>query len=408
MEIPPSVYPNQSANKKPPFLNWLIIVTLIVISFFAGASYQKTITYQKPDVAGADFSIVWETWTKLQKYYLRDMDYKKMVYGAASGIVDALGDPHTNFLDPQSSKILETDISGEFEGVGMEIIVKDRVLTVVAPIDGTPAQKAGIKANDKILKINGTSTESMTSDQAVKLIRGKGGTKVSLTIYRENSDPKIKEYEITRAKIVVPAVKLEFKTGKNNEPIAYLKISQFTSHLLDEFDKAAQTIAANDKCNKIIIDVRNNPGGLLDQVIAMSRFFLKNGDTIVIEGKGKQSEEQVYKNFSDGPFNKYKIAVLINEGSASASEILAACLKENINATLVGQKTFGKGSVQYPLKLSDGSMLKVTVAEWLTPKGNHIDGVGIKPDIEVELKEEDIKAEKDPQLNKAIEIIGNP
>ncbi len=407
MEIPSPVYPKRTGNK-PPFLNLLAIAILIVISFLAGVNYQKTITYQKPEVPGADFGIVWETWAKLQKYYLRELDYKKMIYGAASGVVDALGDPHTSFLDPKSSEILETDISGEFEGVGMEIVVKDKILTVVAPIDGTPAQKAGIKANDKILKINGTSTEGMTSDQAVKLIRGKGGTKVNLTIYRENSDPKIKEYEITRAKIVVPAVKLEFKTGKNNEPIAYLKISQFTSHLLDEFNKAAMAIDSKEGCNKIIIDVRNNPGGLLDQVIAMSRFFLKNGDTIVIEGKGKQSEEQVYKNFSDGPFNKHKVIVLINEGSASASEILAACLKENMNAVLIGQKTFGKGSVQYPLKLSDGSMLKVTVAEWLTPKGNHIDGVGIKPDVEVEIKEEDVKAEKDPQLDKALEIIQNP
>lgn len=383
-------------------------IILVGISFYCGMQYQQYVTpIPKPDIAGVDFSLLWDTWNKLESNYLRPLDYTKMIRGAASGMVDAVGDPYTVFFDPEGADDLEKDISGEFEGVGMEVEKKGENIIVVAPLDGTPAQKAGIMPQDILYEINGISTVGFSTDQAVKIIRGPKGTKVEVTMLRKAKDGSYEKKKITmvREKIELPVLKFEIKKIDNKD-VAYIKITQFTSHTFEKTLEAVGKIKQNGT-QKIIIDLRNNPGGLLDQTILVSGLFLDKDQVIVAEGKGKLNDEQIYENSKKGIFasNEYKLVVLINEGSASASEIMAAALKENNRAQLVGKKSYGKGSVQTPIKLKDGSTLKVTIAEWLTPKQNHIDGKGIAPDFEVEITEKDIEDNKDPQLQKALELL---
>ncbi|HOU45726.1 MAG TPA: S41 family peptidase [Candidatus Pacearchaeota archaeon] len=390
------------------FKKSLLVLFIAGIGFTFGMQYQKYISpIPKPDIDGVDFSVLWETWNQLESNYLRELDYQKMVRGAAEGMVNSLGDPYTSFFDPKSAQDLEKDITGEFEGVGMEVEKKGENIVVVSPLDGTPAQKSGIKPQDIIAQINGTSTVGMSVDDAVAKIRGPKGTKVQISVLRKNADGNYekKDLEIIRDKIELPTVKLEIKK-QGTEDIAYLKIYQFTSHTLEKVIDSTAQIKKNGT-KKIIIDLRNNPGGLLDQTILISGLFLDKEKIIMVEGKGKLNDEQVYKNTQTGFFadKEYKIVVLINEGSASASEIMAAALRENDRATLVGKTSFGKGSVQTPIKLRDGSTLKVTIAEWLTPNKNQINGKGIKPDIEAEITDKDIEQNKDPQLEKALEIL---
>lgn len=397
-------------------INWksFTLVAFILIlgagsGFVLGMQYQKNISpIPQPNAAGQDFSIVWEAWNELDAKYVKDLgpeQYKKMIYGAAQGMVAALDDPYTVFLEPENAKMLEEDISGEFQGIGTTVDIKDKQLIIASPIKGTPADKAGLKPGDKILKINGTSTLDLSIDEAVKMIRGKKGTEVALTILRgEAKTENIKEIKIIRDVINIPSVEVEVKKDSKGQQIADVKIYQFSNHTIQEFQEKMQP-ALDQGARKVIIDVRNNPGGLLDEAQGMAQFFLKKGNLIVTEGKSKIMEEEKYIAPADGPLSTLPIVVLINQGSASASEILAAALKDNGRATLVGETTFGKGSVQMPLKLRENAMLKLTIAQWLTPKGEVIDKKGITPDIEVKISEDDIKNEKDPQLDKAIEIL---
>jgi len=391
--------------KSYAFVGILIIVGLVG-GFFIGLEYQKKISpIPEPSVEDADFSIVWEVWNLLKEKYIGEMNSKKMVYGAAKGMVEALGDPYTMFLEPEQAKNLEEDISGQFEGVGMYLDYKDSNVVVVAPIKGSPADQAGLKPLDKILKVNGTSTDGMSLDDTVKAIRGKSGTKIKLTILRGSFDPKnIFEVELTRQRINVPSVELEMKKSPNGTQIAVIKILQFSSNTVSEFEKKLQEAVMKD-ARHFIVDLRNNPGGLLDQAQAVAQYFLKKGDPIVFEGKSKIAAEVPYTAYADGPLKGYPLIVLINKGSASGAEILAAAWKDNGAAQLVGEKSFGKGSVQLPQRIRDNAMLKVTIAQWMTPLKKVIDKEGIAPDFEIKITEDDVKNEKDPQMDKAIEII---
>lgn len=393
-------------NIKDNASKWLIIFVIASIAFFGGMKFQQYLTpAPTPIPVDADFSIVWDVWNQLQSKYVGTLDKQKMVYGAAKGMTAALEDPYTVFLEPQMAQVLNEDISGKFEGVGMVLDMKDNQLVVVSPIKGSPAYKAGVKAADKILKINGTSTQDIQIDQAVKLIRGPKGTKVTITILRGALDAKnIKDIELTRDVINVPSVEVEYKKNTANEEIAVIKITQFQDNTVQEFEKTLQEVMLK-KVKRIVIDLRNNPGGLLDQAQAVAQYFLKAGDPIVYEGNSKIMPEVPYIAQFDGPLRGYPLVVLINQGSASGAEILAAALSENGVAKLIGENSFGKGSVQLPQMMRNKSMLKVTIAHWLTPKRNIIDKKGIKPDIEVKITEEDVKNEKDPQLDKAIEIV---
>ena len=388
----------------------IFLVVLVVIAFGAGFYFRESqipvappegiINAELGKPEGVDFSLFWEAWKALEKNFVDQskMDYQKMLYGAISGMVSSLKDPYTVFLPPEDAKIFKEDVSGEFSGVGMEIGIRRGELTVIAPLEGTPAQRAGLRAGDKIVKIDDTFTADLTADEAVKLIRGVKGTKVTLTIFREDWS-QTKEFEIIRDVIEVPSLKWAMKEGK----IAHLNLYQFSETATGAFDQAAVEILASP-ADSIILDLRDNPGGYLEVAQDIAGWFLKRGELVTIEDFGGSAESQEYRTSGSGQLSAYPLVVLINQGSASGSEILAGALKDNRGVKLVGVQSFGKGSVQTLKELKQGS-LKVTVAKWLTPKGTLIDKEGLKPDVEIELTEEDIDEGKDPQLDKAIEII---
>ena len=317
-------------------------------------------------------------------------------------MVKSLGDPYTVFFPPEEAKRFNEDVKGSFEGVGMEIDVKKGQLIIVAPLEGTPAQKAGLKAGDKILAINSTSTADLTLEEAVKLIRGPRGTAVTLTVQRESWE-KNQDIKIIRETIQVPSLKLELKKTKKGDT-AYLKIYQFSERTSFEFQKTALDIL-NGQVQGIILDLRNNPGGYLEVAQDVAGWFLERGQTVVVEDFGFGKDQNVYKAEGPALLSAYPLVILINQGSASASEILAGALRDNRGISLVGEKSFGKGSVQELENLTGGSSLKITVAKWLTPKGKLIADVGLEPDFKIEVTEKDFEAEKDPQLEKALEII---
>ena len=348
-----------------------------------------------------DFSLFWEAYHKLQEKFVdkEKFDVQKMIYGAISGMVKSLEDPYTIFFPPEEAKRFEEDVKGVFEGVGMEIGIRKGQLQVIAPLEGTPAQRAGLRAGDKIIKIDDKSTVDMTIEEAVNLIRGPKGTEVTLTIFREEWE-KVREFKITRAKIEIPSLKWEIK----NEDIAYLKLYHFSEKAGSDFEIAAFEIL-NSPAKKIILDLRNNPGGYLEVAQDIAGWFLEKGQTVVIEDFGQGKEQNKYLSQGPSRLLEYPLVILINEGSASGSEILAGTLRDNRGIILIGEKTFGKGSVQELERLREDSFLKITVAKWLTPKGQSITDVGLEPDRVVEMTEEDYEEGRDPQLDEAIEII---
>ena len=352
-----------------------------------------------------DFSLFWEAYHVLDEKFFEPekFDPQKMIYGAISGMVKSLEDPYTVFMPPQDTKTFMEDVSGVFEGVGMEIDIRKGQLLVIAPLEGTPAQKAGLRAGDKILKVDDTYTRDITIDEAVNLIRGPKGTEVVLTILRGDWD-KAKEIKIIREAIEIPSLRWELKEEEGTIPIAYLKLYHFSEKASADFRKAALEIL-DTRAEKIILDLRNNPGGYLGVAQDIAGWFLEKGQIVVIEDFGENKEKKEYKAKGNAMFANYPVVILINQGSASGSEILAGALRDNRGVKIVGETSFGKGSVQELEKLKDNASLKITVAKWLTPKGDLITDKGLKPDVEIEISDEDYDEERDPQLNKAIEII---
>jgi len=391
-------------TKLKKFLTSFFLVFTILTSFGLGIYFGKTQCQICPPQE-IDFSLFWEVYHKLQEKFVDKgkFDVQKMIYGAISGMVKSLGDPYTVFFPPEETKRFEEDVKGVFEGVGMEIGIRKGQLQVIAPLEGTPAQRAGLRPGDKILKINDTPTSDLTIDEAVNLIRGPKGTEVTLTIFREEWE-KTKEIKIVRDVIEVPSLKWEMKEI-NGQKIAYIQLYQFSEKASFDFRKAAIEILESP-AQKIILDLRNNPGGYLEVAQAISGWFLEKEKTVVIEDFG-QGNKNEYKSQGPGTFSDYKVVILINQGSASGAEILAGALRDNRGILLIGEKSFGKGSVQELEKLKEGSSLKITVAKWLTPKGELITDVGLTPNIKVEMTEEDYNEGKDPQLEKAIEVIKN-
>ncbi|HHE67623.1 MAG TPA: S41 family peptidase [Candidatus Parcubacteria bacterium] len=382
------------------FLAFILIGGTFFAGFYIGNSFGLSQCKICPPEE-IDFSLFWETYHKIQdKFVNRDkIDKQQIIYGAISGMVKALNDPYTVFFPPEDSKIFQEDVKGSFEGVGMEIGIRDNQLQVISPLEGTPAERAGIRAGDIIVAVNGTSTAGIALEKAVKWIRGPKGSEVTLTIMREGWK-EAKEIKIVRDTISIPAVRWELK--ENN--IAYLKIYQFSGNAAFEFSKAAVEIL-NSPAEKIIIDLRNNPGGYLEVVQDIAGWFLKKDELVAIEDFGPNQEKTEYRSKGKGNFSNYPVVILINQGSASASEILAGALRDNLGIKLIGERSFGKGSVQTLEQLRDGSSVKITVAKWLTPKGESISEKGLEPDIKLEMTEQDYESGKDPQLDKAIEII---
>ncbi len=347
-----------------------------------------------------DFGIFWEAWKEVDKKYVDEeqLNSQERVYGAVKGMVEAVGDPYSVFLDPGETKNFNIDMEGSFEGIGAELGVRDDTLVVISPISGMPAEKAGLKAGDKIFKIEGEVTTDMNINEAVEKIRGPKGTDVKLTIVR-NGDNKTQDITITRDTIKLDSVFYEKK--ENN--IAYVRITKFSEDTFREFSREAAKMLADD-IKGIVLDLRNNPGGYLEVSVEMaSKFLTKN--QVVVREKGRGGLDHVYKTTGGDVFSEIPLVVLINEGSASASEILAGALRDNRGIKLIGRKSFGKGSVQQMKDFNDGSSLKITVAKWLTPSNHTIHDKGLEPDIEVEITDEDIEKENDSQLNKAMEEL---
>lgn len=392
------------------------LIILISVSFFAGSLFNKYTaskdtksisienllvkSHDKSQPSNIDFSLFWEVWNLLNDKYVdtTKLDRQKMIYGAISGMVKAVGDPFSSFMDPSESRQFSQDLEGTFEGIGVEIGMKNDVLTVISPLDGSPAEKAGLRAGDKILKVGDKLTTDMTVDEAVSLIRGPKETEISLTILHEKSTSPI-EVKIVRDKINVKSVKLEFK----DNGIAVVKISKFGDDTTSGMNQAASQIVSQS-AKGIILDLRNNPGGYLEAAIDVSSKFVPKGKLVVSEEEREGGKKDFPARGGD-ILGNLPVVVLVNGGSASASEITAGALRDDLDAPLIGKKTFGKGSVQELEKLIGGSTLRVTIARWLTPNGDYIMEKGIDPTIDVDLSDADYNNNRDPQMDKALEVI---
>lgn len=350
-------------------------------------------------ISAVDFGLFWETWNTIKEKYIysNKLSDQDLVYGAVNGLVNSLGDPNTNFFPPDEAKKFSEDISGEFSGIGAEIGIRNGNLVIVAPLKDSPAEKIGIKAGDKILKIDGKNAP-LTTDEGVKLIRGKKGTAIVLTILRNNWNTP-KDFSIVRDTIRIPTV--EWKILEGN--IAHINLYNFYEKApLAFYDALLKIVPQNPK--GIILDLRDNPGGYLEAAINLAGWFFEPG-TVVVTEEFSAEKKNILKSTGSGFLKNTPVVVLINGGSASASEILAGALRDNRKIKLIGEISFGKGTVQELMKLRGDSEVKVTVAHWLMPNGGLIEKNGIKPDYEVKLTDKDIEAEKDPQLDKAIEVI---
>jgi len=353
-----------------------------------------------------DFSLFWRMWDKLSaKYYDKTkLVPGKMIYGAIQGMVAALGDPYTVFLPPTENKMINDDLKGSFEGVGIEIGYRGTQLAVISPLPGTPAEKAGVKPGDYIIGIKDDSkeidqgTSGVSLPEAVQMIRGKAGTKVTLTFLRDGTtDPIVKE--ITREKINVPSVILSY-VG-NDKSIAHIKVMKFGAETDGEWNKAVKEVSDNPAVKGLVLDLRNNPGGYLQGAVDLAAEFLKNGSVVVSEERGDGTKRD-FKTDRFGLFNDLPTVVLVNGGSASASEILSGALRDQRGIKLVGEKTFGKGTIQEPEDLENGAGIHITIAKWLTPSGTWVNGNGLEPDVKIE---NDPKTTEDEQLQKAIEVL---
>lgn len=370
---------------------------------------NKTPTRQLIDQT-VDFSLFWQVWQIInEKSVERPLPAKQLLYGAIKGLAASLNDPYTLFLTPEANKALDSSLNGNYEGIGAELGLgrpplcsddpNSTQLVVITPLDGSPAQKARLKPCDKILKIDDKVTAGLSLTDAVNLIRGQEGTEVSLTILRGATDPSV--FKIKREKINVPSVKWERKEDK----IVYLRLSRFGEDTSDNWDKSVNEIEASlsGQPSSLILDLRGNPGGYVDSAIHVASSFLPNGKTIMSEQYGDGTKKPFITERT-GKLASVPVVILVDGGSASAAEILAAALRDGRSSQLVGEKTFGKGVVQESDDLPDGSAIHVTIAKWLTPRGDVIHGKGLDPDVKVDIKDEDINNGKDPQLDKALEI----
>lgn len=362
---------------------------------------------------GVDFSTVWKAWNIIDDKFVpaavgtstpiattTEAINDGRVWGMIQGLAGSLNDPYTYFLPPVENQQFSDDISGSFEGVGMEIAVREQVLTVVSPLKGTPSDKAGIKSGDKILKIDGLDTKGMDITTAVRHIRGPRGSTVTLSVFREGwTAPG--EIKVTREVIDIPTVATEARP----DGIFVIQLMSFSSQSSNLFRNALREFIISGD-TKLILDLRGNPGGYLEAAVDMASWFLPSGKVIVTEDYTGHSENIVHRSRGYDVFNEnLKMVVLMDNGSASASEILADALRHYGKAKLVGDTTFGKGSVQELIDITPETALKITVARWLGPSGKQIPNTGITPDVEIKITDEDIKAERDPQMDKAVEIL---
>lgn len=402
------------AKVKRTFLFILLVVGFFILGIYIGYNklpeIQKinTLFNKEPEVAvqsQTDFSPFWKTWNSINEKYPgadKTTTDQERVYGAIKGLVGSLKDPYSVFFPPEEAKSFEDDIAGSFGGIGVEIGMKDNVLTVIAPLKDNPGYRAGIKSGDKILKIDSTPTTDLSVDKAVTLIRGKEGTTVTLSIFRAG-EKQARDVKIVRATIDMPTLDTELRPDK----IFVIKLYSFSANSANLFREAMRKFATSGS-DKLLLDLRGNPGGYLDAAVDMASWFLPQGKTVVIEDYGKDASQKDYRSRGYNIFtDQLKFVILIDGGSASASEILAGAMKDHNRAKLVGAQSYGKGSVQEVVDITKDTILKITVAKWLTPNGTSISLKGLTPDYKVDYTLKDAEAKKDPQLDKAVELLNN-
>lgn len=358
---------------KTYILGFILILTIFIM---AETGFQVPAFAQERYADLQNFSKVLNL---IQQYYVEEADTKKLVYGAIKGMLREL-DPHTNFMPPEIFKDFETETSGEFGGLGIEISIQNGILTIISPIEDAPAWEAGIKAGDKVVGVDGTSTKGMSLVETSQLMRGKKGTKVVLRVVRDGED-KPRDISVTRGSVKIKSVKYT----DMGDGFAYVRVTSFIENTSKDLEKVLETHAKNNKgkISGLLIDMRRNPGGLLDQAIKVSDMFLKEGVIVSTIGRNK-AEKEVASATKKGKYTEVPLVILVNEYTASASEIVSGALQDNKRALITGQRTFGKGSVQSVIKLGDGSGLKLTVARYYTPSGVSIQAEGIHPDIEID------------------------
>lgn len=394
------------------------IVLIVILAFLLGwqlghkdvqikvATYRPSISIinkEPPKQINVDFKLFWDTWDLLYRSYLnkKTIDPNKLFYGAISGMVSALGDPYTVFLPPDQQKFTKDELNGSFEGVGIQLgFNKDKRLVVIAPLSGTPAQKAGIKPGDQIIKIDDKDTTNMALPEAVNLIRGAKGTQITLTIFREG-DTDTKSFILKRDTIIVKSVEVFYKETKSGKKVAVVKLSRFGERTEDEWKSGvSDLISANSQA--VVLDLRNNPGGFLEGAVFIGSEFLDGGDVVLQENS--EGIKTPFKVVRQGKLTSIPMVALINKGSASASEIVAGALQDRKRGQLVGEQSFGKGTIQEAQDLAGGTGIHITVAKWLTPNGRWVnDTQGLDPDVKIDMDKED--ATIDPQMDKAVELL---
>jgi len=390
-------------------LKYTVIViglVLLVGASFGGGFGVARFTGATPVAAPAPqndspeyFKVFWEAWGITQQNFVdpKALDDRRMTSGAIKGMLDSLGDPHTGYVDPQHYKFEQADLEGAFDGIGAQVGVQNRRLTIIAPMEGSPAEKAGIRPGDLILQIDGKDTTGMSVAEAVSKIRGQRGTVVKLSILHEG-DRRPADIEITREQIRLPLITRRMLPDN----IGYARISFFSEKVKDQIVPVLEGFVKSD-VKGLVLDLRNNPGGLLDETISVASQFLKDG--VVAYQVDRDGKKTAFNVRPGGAATEVPLVVLVNKGSASASEILAGAIQDRGRGIIIGEETFGKGSVNRFHELSDGSALYVTFARWITPKERLIEGKGLLPDIELPLTEEDRLAGRDVQLERAQEYF---
>lgn len=401
--------------------HWMVklagLLLIIIISYgiglkngqqgYAFVPKQFKLVNQADQPKTVNYQLLWDAINVLNtKYIDQPIDQQKVLYGAIAGAVGAVGDPYTVFFTPTNLNNFQTDLKGSFDGIGAEVGMKDANVVIIAPLDDSPAKKAGILAGDIIAKVDGQSTAGWTVDQAVDKIRGPEGTSVTLTLVRQGKSQPI-EVTIKRQQIVIKSVKWQVQnvpiSGGVTKKIAVISISQFGDDTVGLFTQAVNDVLAQN-VSGVVLDLRNNPGGYLESAVSVASEWLKSGELVVTEAKSN-APSQAYNASGSPRLNGIKTVVLINGGSASAAEILSGALHDHGYGELIGEKSFGKGSVQEIVNLSDGSGVKVTVAKWITPGGVNLNHNGLTPDVPVTLTQDEVNAGKDPQMDKAMQEV---
>ncbi len=386
---------------------FILLATVILGLVFVGGWFSggRSLPAVAETAATADLTPFWEVWRLIdERYATTTPPTEERVWAAIGGLVDSLNDPYSVFFPPTERKLFEDDIRGNFGGLGIEIGVRDSKLVVIAPLPDTPAKRAGIRSGDQIIRVDDKSTADMSVSEAVELIRGEIGTKVKLTISRKGERAPL-VFDLTRRRIEVPTIKTEIR-GEGEDKTFVIRLFNFSANASSDFRNALREFI-KAKTPRLIVDVRGNPGGYLESAVDIASWFLPLGEPIVYESRGSGKDPKVYRSRGYNIFSQeLRLAILVDGGSASASEIFAAALSEHGRARLVGEKTFGKGSVQELISLPGDSAIKLTVAHWLTPNGHDISSAGLTPQTVVELSDDERRDEKfDKQLEEAVRLL---